>query len=801
MKLLTIYIAILVVILTQNVEAIELQKISRLDNKDIIQLYLYFDSPPQFTSLQNERRIDLVFTDVVTAENLKMLTEDSKIVKILSRQLEDQFILSLFFRYKPQRYSLQQSSQNNAVFEVLLGNEYSSTYQELSEKLKGLILLERPLVDNANPYYTTPYTKDWFSFFSQYESPIQLSVPVRFSHPPFPFVALLPPNNEENLSIFTKELLDLADQELWDTLAIEILERFQNTKDLEKQKLLALTYGEVLGRRGDFSGAYKQLYLLRQEFQEEIIGTYAGFLLAHLRCIFENPYIALQEYFELDSLISVKYPIAPYFLLAKIDASLATGDYDTLNSLLLTDNIALPENVVDKIRIRQADYWYALKKPIQAFASYRLQYDSPALPEMPHSLAGLSNTLYQQKEYKLAARYYKRLAGLVTDKELLGLVSFRRNMAILKFTSPETVIDSLSQIENSFPDTEAAYRAAMKKNDLLYLADRNWAPNALSNYAEIAEKCPLRAVREEALFKQAIIHAQLDEKGKAIKLAQKVLREFQTGELRTVVLALLIDILPQQITELVEEKKYIEALVLAKQNRQLFEKNWLDYEFLSEIAEAYHRIGIYDEAQKLYLYLIGITSVEKRESFFLPMIQSTFLHGNFSLVEEYAEQYFYNYPNGAYKDDILFIRLEALVADERLGEALALLPEPLPNTPEFNAFTALLYFRTDNYQGCLERLIMLQKMSIEFSGQQQFMFAESLYQTGDYGQAMIEFQKISSMNQFHEQSLYRQAELERRKGNEKKALTLFEKIVEKGKDDRWIQYAERELSFAKAAGN
>ncbi len=799
MKQLLTYIAILSCIIAQNLQASQLDKISRVDNKDIIQLYFYFDTPPEFTDLQSKRRIDLVFFDSSPRPKFKLLEEDDKVVKILSRQSDDKLTLSLFFRYKPQNYSLQKSRDGNIVFEVLLGNEYSRTYENLADRLKGLTFVNRPRTDTTNPYVATPYTKNWLSFFSQYESPVSLSVPVSYNHPPFPIVGLLPPEKEGNLSIFTKELLEFANQGLWDTLAVHILERLQNTKDLKKQKLLALTYGEVLGRGGDFAGAYKQLYLLKNEFSDEIIGTYAGFLLAQLRFVYENSYIALQDYLALDPLISNKSPLAPYFLLAKIDASLATGDYQSLNKLLLIDDIALPPDVAEKIRIRQADYWFVMKKSIQAFASYRLQLHIPALNQMPFSLAGLSNTLYDQKKYELAAQYYKQLASLISDEEELGLVSFRRNMAQLKFEKKETLLDNFSQIENSFPNTEAGFRAALKKNDLLYLSDRNWATNALTNYRAIGINTTIRSIKEEALLKQAIIHTQLDEKGKAIKLAQKILREFQTGTIRTVTQALLIDILPDQIKKLVDGKKYVEALVLAKQNRLLFENNWLNNKFLADIAEAYHQIGIYDEAQKLYLYLIGVASVERREGFFLPMILSTFNHGNFSLVEEYAAQYFYNYPNGSYADEILFIRLQALVADERLQEAINLLPAPLPNTKEFNKFAALLYFRTDNYENCLKLLKRLLGMGLEFSGQEQFMYSESLYQTGDYMNAMDSFKKIKVSNIFYEQSLYRQAELERLNGNEKKALTLFEKIVETGKDTRWKKYAERELLFAQTA--
>ncbi len=71
--------------------------------------------------------------------------------------------------------------------------------------------------------------------------------------------------------------------------------------------------------------------------------------------------------------------------------------------------------------------------------------------------------------------------------------------------------------------------------------------------------------------------------------------------------------------------------------------------------------------------------------------------------------------------------------------------------------------------------------------------------TGIFEEAEQAFIAVTKENDFYQQSLYRLAELARQKGNEKKALSFFEKIVETEKNSLWKQYAERELQFAKAA--
>jgi len=82
--------------------------------------------------------------------------------------------------------------------------------------------------------------------------------------------------------------------------------------------------------------------------------------------------------------------------------------------------------------------------------------------------------------------------------------------------------------------------------------------------------------------------------------------------------------------------------------------------------------------------------------------------------------------------------------------------------------------------------------------QEQIMYGESLLKTAHFAEAEDVFLAFFS-NPFFDQSLYRLAELERKKGLEKNALRLFKKIVETGTNGLWKQYAQKELQFADAA--
>ncbi len=288
-------------------------------------------------------------------------------------------------------------------------------------------------------------------------------------------------------------------------------------EDEETKKLLALTYGEVLSRGGKFEEAFRQLYLLKEQYSDELLGTYAKYLLIHLRSVYQDPYIADNAYRSLESAIGNTLPLAPYFLLSQIETALSTENYKRLNHLLLRHDVALPKQIEEMVQIRQADYWYAIDQPIKARAAYQLFSDSRVLPTLPFSLCGYCNVTYDQKKFRDAATCYNTLSTLISDKSLLGLIYYRENMSKLKMMDHTSLIDKFTHIENNFPRTKAAFRAAIKRNDLLFLQSKNWGRQAIENYGAIAKAADSRAIREEALFKQALVPAILGDTNMSIQ--------------------------------------------------------------------------------------------------------------------------------------------------------------------------------------------------------------------------------------------------------------------------------------------
>lgn len=786
-------ILILLLLPGSGVSANELVKMSEVKKTNNAQIYFTFKDPPRFNTHAENRRLDIQFPDTTLAKDLKSLPADKDLVKILSREFQGQLIVSLFFRYQPQDFKVNPGAPGTIVLDINLGNEYSKSYKDLAKRLKGLNIVDRNTIDFTNPFIRSPYSKNWLSFFSEYEPEVKTEVPVAFTSPPFPIIAMLPPGMEKNMRLLNKEMTDLARQGLWDHLASAVLEKIDETKDIEEQKLLALVYGESLARAGDFEAAYKQLYLLNREYPDEKLAVYAQYLLVLLRAIKENPLTAEYEFRKLEPMIPDKSPIAPYFFLSRIETALASKEYKRLNTLLQKDDIALPANVLNRVRIRQADYWDAIDEPVRSYAAYNLLANSKLLQTQPRSWNNYCHTLYAQRRYQQAENCYQKLGGMLRGKEA-AMAAFNRQMSRLHFTSPYKLINSFSEISDNYPETAAAELAELKKNDLLLLQNNKRARTLLPRYQRIGKEGSIRAIRADARFKEILLEKMIGHDQKAIAMAQTFLRDFQSGDIRISAQALLIEMVPETISRQVKEGEYLKALVLARENRSFFEKNWINSKFLVDIADAYQQLGLFDEAQKLYLYLLEVMPIDKREQFYVSLLENALGAGNYSMLDNYASQYAYNYPDGKYADDVLYIRLQGLRAEDRREEAVKMLPSPLPEEARYYRLAGHLEFEMNNYANSLEALQNLE-FSEKLTPVEQFMLAECLYRTGGYEQALQTYISLADDHPWHDQIVYRKAQIAKVQGRDSDATDLLQDLAENGENIFWKQLAERELQF------
>lgn len=780
--------------------ASNLLQVARTDTRQSTHIYLTFDALPVHSVTLRERRLDITLEKTRPANNLKYFAADPRIIKILPITNADRTVVSLFFRHKPQEIKTEIIKEEKLIIEILIGSQSSQADYIVSRNLKDITPLNGKTKTWPNPLQDSPYAQNWRQFFSNYESPFSYSVPIHYTTPPFPLIDLLPSPNKNNARILPPEITELANQGSWEEMQPILHDLLKATTDIEQQKMLALTLGEILMRNDKFPEAYQQLSALAKQYAEEPVGLFSKFLLFLLQAQHLDNYSASPEFQEMEKALGPNSPLLPHLVLFEAETALAANQFKKAQQLLNRPDIAFPAETQKIKDLRQADIYVGLQQPLKAYVAYHLLKDTAPLNTYRDSLKGYCETLYLHKKFSEAGDCYTRLTPLVEDMDASGLINFRKAMAGMKADPESPNVEVFSLIEQAFPETEAGFRAALKKTDLKFLADESWGEEAIHSYQALAQKAVLRPLAAEAIFKEALVNKLLGRNDRAIALLMQFLREFQTGELRQTAQALLIDILPAEIKRLVEARKFPEALVLAKENKEVFQKNWLDIKILGDLAFSYRQIGLHNHAKEMYLYIMDIVKVDQREQYFLPLLETVDEQGDRKLVEQLASRYLNTYPQGKDRDAILILRLNALLIEGKLTQAQALLPSPLPKDEIHQLIAASLSFQNDNYTDTLNYLQNINEEKRASSPETLFMYGESLFQTGDRQGAEKAFVALQGKNFHSEQVHYRLAQIELGKGNTEKALKLFRIIVDKGENSLWRRYAEKELEYVEAAG-
>lgn len=772
-----------------------LSKMRMSSNKTSTQIYITFGVIPKYTELQKGKRIDLILDSKLSNNEPIDFQTDDKVVKFLTQENENGTILSFFMRYEPQSVNVSATENNTLILDILLGNQFTKTYPELSAKLQGVSLVSEKGKDFNNPYISSPYSGNWRAFFSRYEPEVLTTAPINYTTPPFPIIDFLPDGFKSDL--LPVEVLQLSADNKWNEIVPIMLEKVTAAVDPDIKKHFALVLGEVLLRANMHNDAFKQLYLLKDKYAGDYVGIAAHYLLARLHAERGDTYKADLQFRQLIHTIHRDFPLSPYILLSQIETALVTGQLDRAQLLLDNDDIAFPQRLIKIRKLRQADYWYSNKSYVKALVGYQLLEDKDLIGQYPLSMNGYCNTLYYQKKFPEAAQCFDSLSSMIKEEKYLGMISLKRAMAELHFKTYKEMYVTFSSIEDTYFDTPAGARAALKKTDIRYLSKPSFRNTSVKSYHRIAEEGRERTVAEEAALKEAIAYFELDNPTKSIDLLMEFERNFHQSPLKSTAQALLIEQLPGQIEQLLKNDKYVEAIVLAKQNREFFTNNWIDISLLGMLAKAYHELGIFNEARKLYLFLLNTSSPEEQEKYYLPLVTILNAEGYHDLVEDYATQYDYNYPEGKNKNKILLIHLKSLIALGKNGQALDLLVGDIPQQFEIEEVAARLYFEDNQFDKTIAILSPYFSNAQLTSKESKYILAESFFQKNQISQAEELFLEVKSNPKFYDQASYRLAMIALNKGHKEESLKLLNEIVEKGNDPLWQKLAQKDLEFQK----
>nr|WP_321468771.1 tetratricopeptide repeat protein [uncultured Desulfobulbus sp.] len=776
-----------------------LTAINRSDETSSLQLFFHLDPLPSYRLKTNGRRVDLELDGTSPRRQLQLPETDGRMIKIVPKELPAKSIFSIYFRYPPQKVDVHPDSASGVLLvDVLLGNQLSAKYPELTTKLQGVDVIKRSDIDSLNPVNLSPYAKNWITFFTTYELPVSIKTRPLFHLPPFPLAQALAP--EEPLDQWlSEEVRQRARENKWNQVCL-LLREAVNTPAVKEsiKERLVLAYAEALLRMGEYRDPYFLLQRIMIQYPGSLLETIANYLLLYQQATRGNYIDTFFELRPLANALARQTPFADDIHLFLGELALMSKQYEDAEKLL-ADPVLSRNAGLNPLRLmRLADLRYAKGEKAKALTGYSAVINqTPSLADDPMSLAAFCDCLYTAKQYKEAAQWYMALSDLLNNQEHQDLALFRLAMCQLqmKNTAKKGLID-LEQIINAFPQAPGGSLAYLKKTDLDYVGKRITPDEARTIYGRCTAYGGTVLQREECLFKEALVHHFSGEQHESVDKCMRLLREFQGGELRTEAMALLIGQLPEVVKQLVDNQQYVKALVLAKQNKKYFVRGWLKPDLLFDLAKAYSKLGLADQAAQTYQYLFEVSDNAQKENIYLPLLEALFAAGRYVQVEEFANRYQLRYPGGRDGPAIFLLKTQALYRSGHPEQALKLITdEKAPSMQALELLKGRLYYENKQWQQVIDTLDTPKLIDRLAANHLLLPLAESYFQIGNDENAAKLFSRLLKLDQDQEQAQFRLAQIENRRGNSQQALKLFSQLAEKGKDPLWKRLAREERAI------
>lgn len=744
---------------------------------------LIFDRLPEFSLDRSGQRFDILLENTSLSKGLVKPPEDETLVRILFAEKTESLLASLLLRRPPVQVVSTSSDKPARLDFDLYWEKSGSARPAVVFRIDGIPGRKGDPSAPGNKEFP-PWSQGWRDFFAADLTPWALSPEMNYSLPE------LPPLDGTKTSQAMQQRLALAEQKEWSRL-------LQQTADMPavlatETSLETLLLSEALLRTSALEAA--EAYLRKGEALDKELRPRVDYLTDFALAANGHPYAAqlkLQD--DLESL-SAMDPFLPFMTLLAAETALATGENQQALNWLENKEILWPEALLPLVALRKATALAALGQPAEALQHLNRVADIEELLNFyPAARARLAAAAFASRNFELAARWYNRLAEQLSEKEMQSLAMFAAAAARYNAGDREWAQIGLQKTQLEMPGTEGADRSTLRLQDFQVLnGDEAAQAVAAHQYAELEKNSRLRALREEAGFKEALVLFLLGDAPTSVQRLMSFRRDFASGPLRAAADSLLLEQLPGVIGNLVEQKNDLQAIVLVEQNREILLQERLDNDFLGLIAAALTRLGLYERAIRVVLFQFDrATRVAEKEKFYLPLARLYRLQRQNQTVVNQAQTYLERYPKGESRGEIYSLMLDALVdlkGDDELLKQLERPDRPVSANLEMRA--AWIYWQQERLGAVAERLTRAAELAGSLPQNETLLLAEALFQLERNREAAPLFDSLRSDPAFGAQASYRSAQLLLRKGERLAALKLLLEFVDKDQRSPWSLLAQ-----------
>ncbi|MDY0191577.1 MAG: hypothetical protein RBR22_12685 [Desulfuromonas sp.] len=776
--------------------------VTKHDEVNMTRFVLQFNRLPEYLIKTSGQRLEINLADTFVAADADWPRTDERLVQMLVGQAKDKLVLSFLLRRPPHFVNgTKDENRHRITIDVHWQQGQKGTRPAIASSVLG----QPSVMENGGVIsrsISSKYRGRWLDFFTEYESSVKLSVPLTYTNAPFPCLALF-----ENVDgVLPLEVQNLAQQREW-KLALLAMDNvgLDGTQGANGVRLL-LVRADIQCRAGKVKAARRYLRQASDAIDElaktdEALSGCLELQQAYVASVASaSPYEVSAE---LDAHVH-RYPASAqlYFDLLQAEVAIAVGDVERCRALLDAGMLIDVGSADPYYRLRRADLIFLrgdMEGAVEQYAAveelFQASFDAgTTLP--PFSLANYAVSLYRTQQYAGAIEKIKQLMPQIAGNEERDMARYIMALALLHSGELDAGYDLLHQIATG---TVGASLAKGKIADMgMQTTDIYSRRRALQEYADLGAQWVDRQLRAEMQFKHALaLHIMGDDLA-AIDELDKFLRIDHLSSLRAHAQALLAELLPPVIHQLVADEEYYAALLTVEKNRDLLVATSRDFGFLIELGQVFTQMEYAESAERLYLYLLDVNDVgDKQEQVYAPLLMSLMKLGNYAKVIEYAQRYFSAYPQGENRAAVFLLQLQAMLAQEDVDAVMTLLrAADRPQSKQINRLAAKLAWEGN--------LLSLARQNIDavvgddFSSaapEDQLLQAEIMLLQGEPDAALLRYRNLDSLPEFAEQANYREASILLQQGQRRAGLKLLQQLVDTGNEGPWCVLAQETLKI------
>lgn len=780
--------------------AVELQRVRIEQDVNTVRIVLGFNRIPLYELTTSGQKVEVTLLDTFVQSGLTVPEDNASIARILVGESSQRLLLSFLLRRPPVFVNAVKRKQEKEIaLDIYWREQERGTRPAISRSLPGGIHIG-PVGGVSRRVIASKYSGQWGQLFYDYERSIELDVPLEYTLPPFPVLALYLPATD----VVSAEVLDAGRTERWDIAQNAYSGTGFEGLSIPETQVRNIILADIALREGKCSASdrYLQAFRATQEVEpeEEYLGKMeicADLLeLYTLSCKKDQLYNLLAE---LGLAVSGSSELGqqPYVTLLQAESELEAGRNEIVLQLLkvLQGKNLEPSGVLKKreadARFNQGDFKYALKL-------YSELDDAGKLQDATYSLGLYAQALYRAEQYSSAQEVFSRLHDKLENQELRDLIKYFIAKSMLHEGNSDAALKILAKI---MPGSYAAKLAQLKLADLSAASsDMGSRMQALEDYTQLLSEMPTRKGKAEVQFKQGLTYHLLQRPEQAISTLRDFLHKDRVSELRPYAQALLADILPSYIDYLIEQEQYFDAMLLVEQNRDILVATQRNYDFLLNLGRVFKELEFYPRAVKLYQYVVDATTEnDKIEPVYVPLVESFYAVGDYRNVAMYAKDYLNKFSDAGiwYNEQraatIYLNYIKALLKLGRESEAETLLrANDRPHNAALDRYAARYFWRKSEIILAGKQLqVVVKNNSAET--QDLFIYAESLYAQQDYVVALEYYKRLNTTEEYRLPALYRMGNILIKQGKRERGLTFLSQVAEANGDSRWKRLAQQSL--------